>query len=328
MEVTGEGKTTMSNKWTTNDMPDLTGKVVIVTGANSGIGYESVKAFAIKGAEVILACRSMDKAEAALAELKRKIPNAQAVVMKLDLASQKSVRRFAAAFKANYERLDVLLNNAGIMWVPYSTTEDGFESQFGTNHLGHFALTGLLLDLILATPDARVVNVSSIGHRHGVMDWDNLIFKGGEGYSAHRAYSRSKLANLLFTYELQRRFEAAGSGAIAVAAHPGGSDTNLAGHLLGSWYMRFLYRIAVSLFAQSAAMGALPSIRASVDPQVKGGQYYGPEGFMEQRGYPLIVQSSRASHNEADARKLWGVSEQLTGVTFSFDRAGAAEAVV
>ncbi len=314
----------MSNNWTIHNIPDLSGKVIIVTGANSGIGFESTKEFARKGAEVILACRNMDKAEAALQEIKQEIPAAKVIVMQLDLASQKSIHQFAEAFKSNYDRLDVLLNNAGIMWVPYGKTEDGFERQFGTNHLGHFALTGLLLDVILATPDARVVNVSSMGHNTGVMDWDNLMFEGGKDYGRHSSYGRTKLANLLFTYELQRRFEAAGSSATTLAAHPGSSNTNLAEHLVGSWFMRLLFAILYPLITQSSAMGALPSIRASVDPQATGGQYFGPSGFMEQRGYPVVVKSNSRSHNQADARKLWEVSEELTGVVFNFEQAEPA----
>ena len=201
------GEPRPTEMWTTEDMPDLTGKVIIVTGANSGIGFEAAKAFARKGAQTILACRSMDKAEAALAEIQAEIPNAPAEIMHLDLANQASIHKFAEAFKAKFNRLDVLVNNAGIMMVPYGTTEDGFEKQFGTNHLGHFALTGLLIDLLLNTKGSRVVNISSGGHRMGQMDFDNLMYADGEGYSGARAYGRSKLANLLFTYELQRRYE-------------------------------------------------------------------------------------------------------------------------
>jgi NAD(P)-dependent dehydrogenase (short-subunit alcohol dehydrogenase family) len=305
----------MSENWTTNNIPDLTGKVIIVTGANSGIGYEAAKEFARKGAQTILACRNVDKAESALAQLRAEIPNGPAEVMQLDLASLKSVHKFAHEFKAKYDRLDVLLNNAGIMWGPYGTTEDGFERQFGTNHLGHFALTGLLIDLLLKTPGSRVVTVSSTGHRSGIMDFENLMFDGGQGYAPHDAYGRSKLANLLFTYELQRRFEASGSSAIAVAAHPGASNTNLANHLR-DWYWRLLYPV-LRLMNQSAAMGALPSLRAAVDSKVTGGQYFGPGGaFMEMRGYPVVVQSNGASHDEAVARQLWEVSEELTGVHY------------
>ena len=301
--------------WTIWNMPDLTGKIIIVTGANSGIGYEAAKEFARKGAQVILACRSMDKAEAALVAIQAELPTAQAEIMPLDLASQASVRQFAAAFKAKYDQLDILVNNAGIMMVPYATTEDGFESQFATNHLGHFALTGLLIDLLLKTPASRVVNVSSTGHRMGKMDFDNLLYEDGNGYSPAGAYGRSKLANLLFTYELQRRFEAVGADAMATAAHPGTSSTNLTGHMADRWY----FKLGQPLFeqmVQDADMGALPTIRAAVDPQAKGGDYYGPKGFMEQGGYPVLVQSNDASHNLADAKRLWEVSEVLTGVTF------------
>ncbi len=302
--------------WTFDDIPDLTDKVIIVTGANSGIGYEAAREFARKGAQTILACRNMDKAQMALAEIRTEQPDARVEIMQLDLASQASVHQFADAFKANYDRLDVLVNNAGIMAVPYATTEDGFESQFGTNHLGHFALTGLLIDLLLKTPGSRVVNISSNGHRFGTMDFDDLMYEGGEGYSSMSAYGRSKLANIHFTNELQRRYVAAGADAIAVSAHPGLSNTNLASHFNDKWYFRPFMSLA-PLITQSAAMGALPMIRAAVDPDVQGSDYYGPGGSREQRGYPILVQSSNASHNLADARQLWQVSEELTGVYYT-----------
>lgn len=302
-------------QWTTADMPDLTGKVILVTGANSGIGFEAAREFARKGATTVLACRSKDKAEAALAEIMVEIPNANAEIMQLDLTSQASVHQLADTFKAKYDQLDLLVNNAGIMMVPYDTTEDGFERQFGTNHLGHFALTGLLFDRLVTTAGSRVVTVSSGGHRFGSMDFDDLMFDGGNGYSPMGAYGRSKLANLLFTYELQRRFEAAGIDAMATAAHPGISQTNLNAHMEDRWYFKLLMPL-MPLMLQSAAMGALPTIRAAVDPAVKGGQYFGPDGPREQRGYPVEVESSDASHNEADARQLWQLSEQLTGVQF------------
>jgi NAD(P)-dependent dehydrogenase (short-subunit alcohol dehydrogenase family) len=296
----------------------LTGKVIIVTGANSGIGYEAAKVFVRKGAQTILACRSKDKARAALAEIQAEIPNAPAEIMQLDLASLASVHQFVDAFKANHDRLDVLVNNAGLGGIPYSTTVDGFETQFGTNHLGHFALTGLLTDWLLKTPGSRIVNISSNAHRWGSMDFDNLMFEDGYGYSIMRAYGRSKLANLLFTYELQRRFDAIGTDAIAVAAHPGGSNTNLGRYMEDRWYSKVLMPVMMPLM-QSAAMGALPTIRAAVDPNAKGGEYYGPDGFMEQRGYPVVVQSSAASHNEANARRLWQISEQLTGIHYDWN---------
>ena len=304
------------NNWTIENMPDLTGKVAIVTGANCGIGFETAKEFSRKYAHTILACRNLEKGEAALADIKKEIPNASAEVIQLDLSSLASVQQFAADFNAKYERLDILVNNAGVMYVPYGKTEDGFERHFGINHLGHFALTGLLIESLLKTPDARVVTVSSVGHRSGEMDFDDLMFEGGRGYRGQRVYGRSKLANLLFTYELQRRFEAKGASAIATAAHPGGSNTNLARHVEDQWYFR-LMRPLYAAVAQSAAMGALPTLRAAVDPNVKGGDYYGPDGFMESTGHPVLVQSNEASHNLEDAIKLWEVSEELTGICYS-----------
>ncbi len=306
----------MNKDWTTNNIPDLTGKIIIVTGANSGLGYEATKEFARKGARAIMASRDMNKAQIALDQIQDEIPKAQAEIMQLDLASLACVHRFADEFKSKYDRLDVLVNNAGIMWVPYGKTEDGFESQFGTNHLGHFALTGLLIDLLRKNPGSRVVNVSSKAHRSGVMDFENLMFENGEGYSPHRAYGRSKLANLMFTYELQRRFVANNAAIIAVAAHPGGSNTNL--YRYGenfSWYR--LLRPLAKLIVQSAAFGTLPTIRAAVDPNVRGGQYYGPGGFRQIRGYPVLVESNEASHDQAVARRLWQVSEQLTGIRYT-----------
>jgi NAD(P)-dependent dehydrogenase (short-subunit alcohol dehydrogenase family) len=309
----GAGET--ERAWTTSDVPDLRGKVIVVTGANSGLGFEAAKEFARNGAQTILACRNADKAQAAVDRIQAEIPDAPVEIMQLDLANLASVRQFADAFKAKYRRLDVLLNNAGIMMVPYSTTKDGFERQLGTNHLGHFALTGLLIDLLLETPGSRVVNLSSMAHYAGNLDFGDLMYEGGKGYSPTAAYGRSKLANLLFTYELQRRYEAVGADAIAVAAHPGTAHTNLSRYLEDRWYYK-LFGLLEPLVSQSAAMGALPAIRAATDPNVRGGQYYGPDGFRELRGYPVVVQSNRASHDEQDARQLWRVSEQLTGVGF------------
>jgi NAD(P)-dependent dehydrogenase (short-subunit alcohol dehydrogenase family) len=297
--------------WTTENMPDLTGKVIIVTGSNSGIGFEAAQEFVRKGAHTILACRSLDRAQAAHDLITVASPDAHAEIMHLDLAHLESVRRFAREFQTHYPRLDVLVNNAGIMMAPYATTVDGFEHHFATNHLGHFALTGLLLNVLLRTRGSRVVNVSSSGHRMGRMDFENLMFAAGHEYSPMRAYGRSKLANLLFTYELQRRYDTRGSDAIAVAAHPGMAKTRLGRYLETKWYVRLTLPL-MSWIMQSAAMGALPLLRAAVDPQVTGGEYYGPGGFREIRGSPVLVQSNTASHDVADARRLWEVSEQLT----------------
>jgi len=303
--------------WNVSDMPDLTGKVIIVTGGNSGLGFESVKAFAIKGAEVILTSRAMEKGEAARMEINKSHPGGNIVVKTLDLMDFASIKDFVQEFKDKYDRLDVLVNNAGIMTTPYFLTKDGLEAQNGTNHFGHFALTGQLLDLIKKTPGSRVVNVSSNAHKYGKMDFENFLFEQGEGYTPMKSYGRSKLANLLFTYELQRLFEANGYKAISVAAHPGASRTNLARFLEKKWWFTLLFPLFYP-FTQDQAQGALPQIRASVDPDVQGGEYYGPNGSGEMKGDPVRVQSNKASRDVDDARKLWEISEELTSITYQF----------
>ncbi len=304
-----------SKKWTTSNIPDLSGKLIIVTGGNSGLGYESVKAFADKGAKVVLASRSVEKGEAAKKKILAQITNGTITVMQLDLMDFSSIKNFVSKFKEQYKRLDILMNNAGIMTVPYGLTKDGYESQIGTNHLGHFLLTGLLIELIINTHESRVVNVSSSAHKYGKMDFRNLLFKNGKDYSPMKAYARSKLANLLFTYELQRLFKAKNINSIALAAHPGFSHTNLGRHLESKLWYRLL-RPLIELIPQSAAMGSLPQIRAAVDPLVKGGEYYGPGGFTEMSGHPVLVKSNRTSHNREDAKKLWELSEELTGISY------------
>ncbi len=304
------------NNWTIAEIPDLTGKTVIVTGGNSGLGFESVKAFALKGALVIMACRSVTKGEEAKKQILKFLPKADIRVMELDLTDLKSVRNFAFNFKRNHSKLEVLLNNAGIMMVPYSVTKDGFESQMGTNHLGHFALTGLLLEVIKNTPNSRVVNVSSMAHTSGEMDFNNLLFENGKGYSSTKAYSRSKLSNLLFTYELQRFFEKNKINSIALAAHPGFSSTNLANHLIKKWYVRLLKPLILKM-AQPASLGALPQIRASVDPQAKANEFYGPDGKRQMKGYPIVVDPKPKARDLESARKLWVASEKLTSVIYS-----------
>ncbi len=302
-----------TQKWTKKDIPDLSGKVIIVTGGNSGLGFESVKAFAEKGAEVILTSRDMNKGNEAKSEIEKGNVPGKIVVMQLDLMEFASIRKFADEFLKKYDRLDVLLNNAGIMTTPYFLTKDGLEAQNGTNHFGHFLLTGLLIDRIKSTPGARVVNVSSSAHKQGKMDFDNLLFEDGKGYSPLKSYGRSKLANLLFSLELQNRFEKQGIDAIAVSAHPGVSPTNLARHLEGKFWFKLLTPI-FNLISHSADKGALPEIRASVDPNVKGGEYYGPHKGMT--GYPELAKTSEAAKNLADAQKLWKVSGEITGITF------------
>jgi NAD(P)-dependent dehydrogenase (short-subunit alcohol dehydrogenase family) len=299
-------------KWTLNDIPDLTGKVIIVTGGNSGLGYESVKAFAENGAEVVLASRLIENGNKA----KDKIGNTKGkiVVMELDLAAFDSIKRFVNDFRKKYDRLDVLLNNAGIMISPYFLTKDGLEGQNGINHFGHFALTGQLIDLINKTPGSRIVNVSSNAHKYGKMDFDNLLFEDGKDYSPMKSYSRSKLSNLLFTYELQRKFSSNGTDTIAVAAHPGASKTNLIKYVEDKWWFKVLSPF-MGLMAQDAAQGALPQIRAAVDPDVKGGQYYGPHKGM--KGDPVLVESNGSSHDTESAKKLWEASEKITGISFN-----------
>ena len=309
--------------WTTANIPDLTGKVVVVTGANSGIGLETARELARGGAHTILACRSTERGQRAIGDLRAEMPDAQVELMKLDLGSLSSIRDFALEFADSHTRLDVLINNAGIMAVPYSQTEDGFESQMGINHLGHFALTGRLLERLLATPGARVVTVSSVGHRGATMDFENLLFEKG-GYTPFRPYWRSKLANLLFTYEIQRRLRSAGVHLSALAAHPGFSSTNIGGHIGRHWYSR-IQQPLTSPFTQSAAMGALPTLRAAVDPDAAGGQYYGPRGLGGLRGYPVVVSSNAASHNSEYSRRLWQISEELTGVHYSLPASGTSD---
>lgn len=303
------------NNWTFNNIPDLQGKTIIVTGGNSGLGYESVKAFAQKGAKVVLACRNLEKGEKAKREILKENISGEIHVMQLDLANLISVKTFAEQFKQQNNQLDVLLNNAGIMATPDVKTDDGFEAQLGTNHLGHFALTGHLLPLLKVTSHSRVVNVSSLAHKGGEIDFDDLMFEKGRKFKPMRAYGQSKLANLLFTYELQRFFEANNIDCIAAAAHPGGSNTRLANHFETTKLMEIVSKIARGIM-QSAAKGALPQIRASVDANVNGGDYFGPNGIGELFGFPVLVSPTKAAMNIEDAKRLWAVSEQLTGVRF------------
>jgi NAD(P)-dependent dehydrogenase (short-subunit alcohol dehydrogenase family) len=306
-----------AGKWTAADVPDLTGKTIVVTGGNSGIGYEAALVLAGKRARVILACRDLAKAQAAVDGIRAVHPNAAVEAMPLDLASLDSVRRFAADFASRHGQLDVLCNNAGVMAIPYRRTADGFEMQLGTNHLGHFALTGLLLGRLLATPGARVVNVSSTAHKAGRMRFDDL--HGERGYRKWIAYAQSKLANLLFTYELQRRFERASALSVSVACHPGYSATNLQAvgpRMAGSALMESVMQLGNRLLSQSAAMGALPTLYAATSAEVRGGDYIGPDGFFENTGYPKKTSSTASSHDREAATRLWEVSEQLTGVRF------------
>jgi NAD(P)-dependent dehydrogenase (short-subunit alcohol dehydrogenase family) len=296
-------------KWTTADIGAQPGRVAVITGANTGLGYETAAALAAKGAHVVLAVRDLDKGKNAAALITQRDPGASVALQELDLTSLDSIRAAAAQLRTDHDRIDLLINNAGVMFTPKSTTTDGFELQFGTNHLGHFAITGLLLDRVLAVPGSRVVTVSSIGHRSGRIRFDDLQWK--RGYSRMGAYGQSKLANLLFTYELQRRLT--GTNTIAVAAHPGASRTELSRNTPPS--IRAITGL-FELISQDAAMGALPTLRAATDPGVLGGQYFGPGGFAELRGYPKVVASNARSHDVDVQRRLWAVSEELTGVGY------------
>jgi len=301
--------------WTLKDIPDLTGKTIIVTGANSGLGFESAKVFAQNGANVVMACRSVEKGEIARKQIVRLHPSSIIQVMELDLADLKSIRNFTATFRQSHAHLDVLLNNAAVMMVPYKQTKDGFESQMGINHLGHFALTGTLLDLLKKSPGSRVVNVSSLSHKQGDIDFDNLLFENGKDFTSLKAYGRSKLANLLFTYELQRFFETKSINCMALAAHPGISNTTKPNKMASKLWIK-IYKNLFTSFIQPATMGALPEIRASVDPNAKQGEYYGPGGMLELGGYPVLVRPKSTAVDLEIARKLWDISEKLTSVTY------------
>jgi NAD(P)-dependent dehydrogenase (short-subunit alcohol dehydrogenase family) len=299
-------------KWTTADIPDQTGRVAVITGANTGLGYETALALAEHGAHVVLAVRNVDKGKEAAARITAASPRADVALQELDLTSLDSIRAAAGQLRSDHDRIDLLINNAGVMYTPKSNTKDGFELQFGTNHLGHFAFTGLLLDRLLPVAGSRVVTVSSVGHRIlADIHFDDLQWE--RSYNRVAAYGQAKLANLLFTYELQRRL-APGGTTIAAAAHPGMSDTELMRNMPAPLISAF-ERIA-PLVAQNPAMGALPTLRAATDPAVLGGQYYGPDGIGQTRGYPKIVESSKKSHDANKQQRLWAVSEELTGVTY------------
>lgn len=298
-------------KWTAADIPDQTGRTAVITGANTGLGFETAAALAAHGAHVVLAVRNLDKGKQAAARITEATPGAEVELQELDLTSLASVRAAAAQLKSDHQRIDLLINNAGVMYTPRQTTADGFEMQFGTNHLGHFALTGLLIDRLLPVAGSRVVTISSVGHRiRAAIHFDDLQWE--RRYRRVAAYGQAKLANLLFTYELQRRL-APGGTTIAVASHPGVSNTELVRNM-----PRPLVAVAAILapLMQDAELGALPTLRAATDPAVRGGQYFGPDGFGEIRGYPKVVASSAQSHDEQLQRRRWAVSEELTGVVY------------
>ncbi len=303
----------MSSGWTADEIPDQRGRTAIITGANSGLGLSSAWELARHGAHVIMACRNTQKGEAAAAKIRADVPQASLEIRELDLASLASVRAFADAITASRPSFDLLLNNAGIMMPPRALTQDGFELQVGTNHLGHFALTGLLLPALQAGSGPRVVTVSSIEHRPGRIDFDDLQ---REKYGARSAYQQSKLANVLFGLELDRRLRAAGSPLISVLAHPGYSDTNLQ-RTGPTGLMRGILEIGNRVLAQSMRQGALPQLYASTMPDVRGGEFFGPKGPGEMRGKVGRVTPVAAGRDEITAERLWSVSEELTGVSYA-----------
>ena len=304
----------ITKAWILQDIPDQSGRVALVTGATSGTGFETAKALAGRGATVVLACRNETKALGAQHLSQVAHPGARVEVLPLDLSSLRSVRAAATSFKARFDRLDLLINNAGVMVPPYGRTEDGFETQLGTNHMGPFAFTGLLLDRIAATAGSRIVTMSSGAHRWGRIRFEDLHRE--RSYRAWEAYGQSKLANLLFTYELQRRLSAAGASTLALAAHPGWARTELQRHAKGRWWTKGLMSAFESFLSQDAAAGALPLLRAATDPSVKGGEYFGPSGSQELKGDPIQVASNPRSHDTDMQRRFWICSEQSTGVVY------------
>lgn len=309
-----------SSRWTTADVPDQRGRTIVITGANTGIGFEAALVLARRGADVVLACRNPQRAADARARIASVASAGKVSTLQLDLASLASVRRAAEQLRAEHPRIDVLVNNAGGVRPRYAVTEDGFEMTLATNHLGPFAFTGLVLDRLLEIPGSRIVTVSSIGHRRGIVDFDDL--QAQRGYRFQPAYFQAKLANLMFTYELERRLAQAraqgGVRTIAVAAHPGNARTEFGNDMsaLVRVAMSPHLRLLTSWLMQSPQMGALPTLRAATDPSVRGGEYYGPPGRAQFTGYPARVESSERSHDVEVQQRLWQESERLTGVTY------------
>lgn len=305
----------MENDWTTDSMPDQRGTRVVITGASSGIGYETARAFAAKNAEVVLAIRNMEKGEAVARQLKHENPRAHLKLMKLDLGDLASIRRFAEEYRQTYDSLTLLINNAGVMTPPYQLTKDGFELQFGSNHLGHFALTGLMLPFMAGVPSSRIVTLSSTAIKGAAIDFDNL--DGSRGYKKIKFYGQSKLANLWFTRELNARLKASGAATVSLGSHPGRANTNL--YSLGSGKQRVgpIMKIVVKLLrTQSAEMGALPTLYAATNPALAGGEYVGPDGQGGNRGYPKVDGSVLPLYDPAQMSRLWEVSESLTGISY------------
>jgi NAD(P)-dependent dehydrogenase (short-subunit alcohol dehydrogenase family) len=296
------------SNWNTESIPDQKGRVVIVTGATSGLGKEAARVLAGKNASVIMAVRNVEKGEGVADEIRREFPSADVTVRDLDLSSLTSVESFAEGIMKDYDRLDILINNAGVMMCPYSKTQDGFEIQMGTNHMGHFALTGHLMPLLKNTDGSRIVATSSAAHNLGNIDFSDINWENRR-YNTQKAYGDSKIANLYFTYELARRLNGNGKSPLVTAAHPGWTGTDLQRH---SGVIRFLN----NFLAQGTDIGTLPTLRAAVDPDAQPGDYYGPSRFFEMHGKPIKVESNKRSHDTEAAQRLWEMSEQMTGVAY------------
>jgi len=296
------------SNWNTQNIPDQKGKVVIITGATSGLGKEAARVLAEKNARVIMAVRNIGKGEDVASELIKEFINSEISVRDLDLVSLASIKSFTDGILKDYDRLDILINNAGIMMSPYSKTKDGFEIQMGTNHLGHFALTGYLMPLLNKTKGSRIVATSSVGHRFGNIDFTDFNWENRK-YNPSRAYGDSKLANLYFTYELARKLGTGTDAPKVTAAHPGWTRTELQRHAGGLRYLN-------NFFSQGPDMGVLPTLRAAIDPEAEPGDYFGPSWFFEMHGYPVKVKSNERSHDKEAARQLWDLSEKMTGVSF------------
>jgi len=308
-----------STKWTEKNLPDLTGKTIIITGANSGTGFAATKFMSAKGATIIMACRNPDKANKALQSIKKDNAEAKLDFIQLDLGSLASIRQFSEEFKKKYGSLDILINNAGMSQTPDIKTEDGFEMQIGVNHLGHYALTGHLMDRLVSTKDSRVVTMSSMNHEQGIMNFDNLFLEGE--YHQMKAYEQSKLANLLFSYELHRRLGRAGVSVESIAAHPGFVKSNIMKsneYTKRSFGFTLMFNVFDALLAMTPDKGSLGIMRAATDRTLKNGDYVGPTNIGGFRGFPKLLTSSERSYNEIDANKLWEMSEQLTGVEYVF----------
>jgi NAD(P)-dependent dehydrogenase (short-subunit alcohol dehydrogenase family) len=299
----------MSTKnWNTHNIPDQSGRTIIITGATSGLGKEAAKVFVAKNATVILPVRNKAKAEAVRNEIIRANPNAKIEIRSLDLSSLNSIRFFAEEIAKSYAHLDLLINNAGIMFCPYAKTQEGFEIQMGTNHLGPYALTALLMPLLKNTPNSRIVNTSSVAHFFGNIDFEDFNWEKRK-YKTMQAYADSKIANLYFHYALTKKLKGEKNAPLVIAAHPGWTKTELDRHI-------GIVRILFSIFGQKAEMGVLPTLRAAIDPEAISGDYFGPSGFREMRGYPIKVKSNARSLNAQKAEQLWAISEKLTGIKY------------